>query len=208
MCVEIMKTDRSPRLILASSSPRRRSLLARAGVKFDVVDPPLDEPTEIPQESSPAGQAEALAYFKARAVADQYPRAVVLAADTLVATSEGVLGKPSDQAQARSMLHRLSGTRHQVITGVAMVGPGTRREITSATTYVTMREMTEEQIEAYIASGEWVGKAGAYAIQETADRYIETLEGSFTNVVGLPMELVLEMLQRSVENISANKGLT
>ena len=104
------------------------------------------------------------------------------------------MGKPANVAEAGSMLSSLSGTRHVVITGVAILAPGGVRIIAAETTYVTMRKMTEAEIEGYIASGEWDGKAGAYAIQETADRFVEKLEGSFSNVVGLPMELVGRML--------------
>ena len=92
------------------------------------------------------------------------------------------------------MLETLSGSRHAVITGVALLGPGPRRLIASDTTHVTMRRMTDDEIQAYLDSGEWQGKAGAYAIQETADRFVTSVEGSFTNVVGLPMELVRRML--------------
>ena len=92
------------------------------------------------------------------------------------------------------MLRHLSGTRHAVITGVALLGPDGRQRIDSETTFVTMREMTDDEVEQYIASGEWIGKAGAYAIQETADRFVDKIEGSFSNVVGLPVELVGRMV--------------
>ena len=184
-------------LILASSSPRRRTLLSEAGVAFRAVDPPVDEPAELAGCLSPQRLAEALAYFKARAVAERHSEAMVLGADTVVAAGGDVLGKPENADHARAMLACLSGTRHQVITGVALLGPGRRRMIRSAVTHVTMKPMSEKDIDAYIASGEWQGKAGAYAIQETADRYIEKVEGSFSNVVGLPMELTLAMLEQS-----------
>lgn len=182
------------RLILASSSPRRGKLLAEAGYEFEVVRPPILEPDETLGRLPASQQAEALAYFKAREVADQHPDACVLGADTIVAVNDRILGKPADQADAREMLGVLSGSRHTVITGVAMLGPGERRLIASESTHVTMRQMAQEEIEAYIGSEEWVGKAGAYAIQETADRFVVHVEGSFSNVVGLPMELVGRML--------------
>lgn len=185
------------KLVLASSSPRRRMLLAEAGYDFDVVDPPIEEPADLGSELSPAERAEALAYFKARSVADGMGRAYVIGADTVVASageSAQVLGKPADRVDAERMLRSLSGTRHQVITGVALLGPGARRQIASDLTHVTMRPMTDAQIEAYIESGEWIGKAGAYAIQETADRFVDKIEGSLTNVVGLPVELVIRMI--------------
>jgi len=172
-------------------------LLAEAGYDFEVVDPPIEEPTGLGPALSPVERAEALAYFKARSVADGKPRAYVIGADTVVATagkSAKVLGKPADRVEAERMLRDLSGTLHQVITGVALLGPGGHRQIASAVTHVTMRPMTDAEIEAYVESGEWIGKAGAYAIQETADRFIERIEGSLTNVVGLPIEMVTRMI--------------
>ncbi len=182
-------------IILASSSPRRKSLLAEGGIAFTVVEPPLEEPSSLPAEMSPAQVAEATAYFKARSVAQCHCDKLVLGADTVVAAADGgILGKPADRNDARAMLETLSGSRHSVITGVALLGPGPRRLIASETTFVTMRRMSESEIVAYLDSGEWQGKAGAYAIQETADRFITSVEGSFSNVVGLPMELLERML--------------
>ncbi len=184
------------RFILASSSPRRRQLLREGGIDFQAVSPSLQEPAggQI-SHLRPSQQAEALAYFKARAVADQFPESTVLGADTVVVAEDGqVLGKPSDAQQAREMIERLSGTRHSVITGVALLGPGDRRHIASSTSYVTMLEMTADEIQRHIDSGTWEGKAGAYAIQETGDKFIDTVEGSLTNIMGLPMELVEQMI--------------
>jgi len=189
-----MSDEAHKQLVLASSSPRRRTLMGQAGYQFDVIEPPLEEPCEAVEHVAPSQQAEALAYFKARAVADACPGRCVLGADTIVATGDHVLGKPADEAEAREMLKGVSGTRHAVITGVALLSDQSHRLISSDVTYVTMRPMTDGEIDAYIASGEWVGKAGAYAIQETADRFVDSIEGSFTNVVGLPMELVGRMV--------------
>ena len=185
------------RLILASGSPRRRQLLTEAGIAFEAVQPSIAEPDEHLRDLAPAAQAEALAYFKARAVADKHPGALVLGADTLVAAGRTVIGKPADADDARRMLRSLSGTRHAVITGVALIHLDGQRTIASELTWVTMRPMSDEDIEDYIASGEWVDKAGAYAIQETAERFVESLEGSFSNVVGLPMELLRRMLAQA-----------
>ena len=182
------------RLVLASTSPRRRALMARAGYRFDVVAPIIDEPDQAAESIAPARQAEALAYFKARTVSDLCPGRFVLGADTVVATDGRVLGKPADPAEAREMLTGLAGTRHAVITGVALLAGQRQRLIASDVTYVTMRRMTGSEIDDYVVSGEWIGKAGAYAIQETADRFVESIEGSFTNIVGLPMELVGRMI--------------
>ena len=184
------------RFILASSSPRRRQLLRDGGIDFQAISPPFHEPVGgLLSRLPPSQQAESLAYFKARAVADRCPEAMVLGADTVVAAADGqVLGKPDGPQQAREMIEQLCGTRHAVITGVALLGPKQRRHIASVTSYVTMREMTAAQIQDYIDSGEWQGKAGAYAIQEPGDKYIDSVEGSLTNVMGLPMELVQQMI--------------
>lgn len=200
----IQATDKQ-RLILASGSPRRLALLREAGHAFDVSPPPIAEPNEDLSSLSPAARAEALAYFKARSVAERQPCAWVLAADTIVALDGTVLGKPADVEDARRMLGMLSGTRQAVITGVALLGPCGRRLIASDTTYVTMRRFADDELEEYVHSGEWEGKAGAYAIQETADRFVTRVEGSFTNVVGLPMELVERMLAEMSEHPDAHK---
>ena len=194
------------RLVLASSSPRRRQLLAEAGYDLVVVSPSIQEPAGALENLAPSQQAESLAYFKARAVAAERPDDVVLAADTVVAVGDRVLGKPADRAEAEGMLRALSGTRHRVITGMALLWPDDRRLIASATTYVTMRKMSEQEIQQYLGSGEWIGKAGAYAIQETADRFVESVEGSFTNVVGLPMELLERMIQQHDNAPGARKA--
>ena len=191
-----MSDEATRHLVLASSSPRRRTLMGQAGYEFDVVAPPLEEPAQAVEHLAPSQQAESLAYFKARAVADACPGRCVIGADTVVATGDHVLGKPADEAEAREMLKGVSGTRHAVITGVAMLTDETHRLIASDVTYVTMRKMTDGEIDDYIASDEWIGKAGAYAIQETADRFVDSIEGSFTNIVGLPMELVERMIHR------------
>ena len=185
---------RALRLILASSSPRRRRLLAEAGFDFEVRPPPVEEPSDLAAELPPARRAEALAYFKARRVADQCPQAYVLGADTIVAAGGRILGKPGDRQEAEAMLRCLSGTRHEVITGVALLAPGGHKRIASESTFVTMRPMSDEEIDEYLASGEWIGKAGAYAIQETADRFVDRIEGSWSNVVGLPIERVGRMI--------------
>ena len=183
-------------VLLASSSPRRRDLLAEAGIAFEVAPPDMDEPAwSMPLP--PVAQAEALAYFKARSVWARHRDRAVLGADTIVAVGRERIGKPSDIDEARRMLERLSGSRHAVITGVALLLPGQGRRIASDTTYVTMRPMSEAEIESYLDSGEWEGKAGAYAIQETADRFVTRLEGSFSNVVGLCVERVVDMLSQA-----------
>ncbi len=160
---------------------------------FEVIAPPLEEPSEDTRNLGPAQQAESLAYFKARSVADLHPHCRVIGADTVVALGDKTLGKAKDKSEARWMLHSLSGTRHAVITGLALLGPHDERLLASEVTWIQMKPLSEQDVEAYVASGEWIGKAGAYAIQETAERFIELVDGSFTNVVGLPMELLERM---------------
>lgn len=183
-------------LVLASASPRRRELLAQTGVPFEVVAPTLPELREL-AELPPTQQAEALAYFKARTVHDANPTRWVLGADTLVVLDRQVLGKPRDRDHAREILLALTGTRHQVITGVALLGPD-RRLIASDTTFVTMRKMSPQELNEYLDSNQWVGKAGAYGIQEVGDRFVTKIEGSFSNVMGLPTELVTRMLHQAL----------
>ena len=181
------------KIILASGSPRRAELLARMGYAFDVVVPRIDERSR--PGADPAAEAVRLAVAKADAAARLGAPGIVVAADTLCALEGEVIGKPRDREHARAMLRRLSGTRHHVITGVCVLDTRTARRVAeSVSTAVTMRPMTEQQIEAYVSSGEADGKAGAYAIQETADRYVVRLEGSFDNVVGLPTERLAEIL--------------
>lgn len=197
-------------LVLASASPRRHELLGGTGLEFEIE--PADADETIQHELGAGAIAEDLALRKARIVAERRrgaspkARALVLGSDTVVVLGDDgdpgrrFLEKAADEAEARSMLSALSGTRHRVITGVAVVsaGPSGPSEVSDhETTWVTMRAITEAEIEAYVASGEWRGKAGAYAIQETADRFVDHLDGGgFDNVVGLPVERTLRLLAR------------
>ena len=189
-----------PSFILASKSPRRREMLTEAGYRFRAVAPRVSEPAYIPPGVPPAQLAEALAYFKARSVAEILPHEIVLGADTVVTSARRTFGKAADAGEARYMLRGLSGMCHSVTTGLAILTPAppgrTRpcRYIASDTTVIVMRHLSDEEIDAYVASGEWRDKAGAYAIQETADAFVDHIEGSYTNVVGLPMELLERML--------------
>ena len=177
-------------LVLASASPRRRALLQAAGIAFRVVEPRVDE--HDPERGDPHAVALANAVRKAEAVSGD----AVLGADTVVAVGDRLLGKPRDAAHARELLAALSGTTHRVVTGVALVAGG-RTRTRSVETRVTMRPLSPAEIEAYVASGEAMGKAGAYAIQETADRFVTALDGPFDNVVGLPVDAVRELLEES-----------
>jgi len=187
-------------LILASASPRRAQLLADSGYQFEIVQPQLAEPEEYTPQTPPVQHAEALAHYKARCVANicDRPDPIVLAADTVVAYQGRLYGKPVDADDARAILSSLAGTTHQVITGVTVLRPARKqRLIGHELTRVTMRPMSPEVLDRYIASGAWQGKAGAYGIQDRGDAYVERLEGSFTNVVGLPMSLVARMLDKA-----------
>lgn len=193
-----MMLSGTPRLILASGSPRRSQLLADDGHAFEVVRPPLNEPDETGPQTPPVQYAEASSYYKARSVATMrdWPDVVILSADTVVAYQDRIYGKAEDADEARFILSTLAGTRHQVITGVTVLRPTTGlRLISHELTHVTMRPMAPDVLDRYIASGAWQGKAGAYGIQDRSDAYIEHIEGSFTNVVGLPMSLVAGMLR-------------
>ena len=190
-------------LVLASGSPRRQELLRNAGISF--VIQPADIP-EIPLPAEPPQVfAERLAREKALVVLQQLPRDTVLGADTVVLVDGQILGKPSDPEDATRMLRLLSGRSHRVITGVCLVGPelgsGSRErrvsfiDVRSETTLVTMDSLSEDDICSYVASGEPMDKAGAYAIQGIASRWISRIEGDYFNVVGLPVALVWRMLK-------------
>jgi septum formation protein len=199
-----VKTKR--RLVLASASPRRKALLESAGYVFDILPVEVDE--SIPVTMAPPEGAVEVARRKAGAAAERAGDALVIAADTIVVTPRGgILGKPRDLAHARAMLADLSATTHTVITGVFVrdTRNGASRGRAVATEVVFGR-MSPEEIEEYVASGEAMGKAGAYAIQETGDRFVTELRGSFTNVVGLPMETVEELLSELAPAIEPEGG--
>jgi septum formation protein len=180
-------------LVLASASPRRAELLRLAGYRFTVSHADLDE-TPHPGEA-PAAYVQRLAEAKAAAVAGRHPDALVLGADTTVVVDGDILGKPVDAADAAAMLTRLQGRVHEVLTGVAVAGPGGRASAVAATR-VWFAPMSAGEIADYVASGEPMDKAGAYAIQGLASRYVERIEGSHPNVVGLPVAVVHALLRR------------
>ena len=179
-------------LVLASRSPRRAELLTAAGISFVVRTADIDETPRA--DENPTEYVMRLAIEKAHAV----PRAageVVLAADTTVVLDSAIMGKPEDSVEATRMLTALSGLRHEVITGVCVLDD--EREISDfARTSVWFAPLSGEEIAAYVASGEPMDKAGAYAIQGLASRFVERIDGSYSNVVGLPVELVYRILNR------------
>ena len=181
------------KIILASSSPRRRQLLIEGGYEFEIIEPTADE--VAPPGLSPVDHARHLARLKARSVAGTLRSGLVLGADTVVALGDQIIGKPRDAEDAVRILSMLSGTTHACITALCLVDAATGREVCdAASTAIRMRRVPLAEIEAYVATGECFGKAGAYAIQETADAFIERTDGSFSNVVGLPLEVLAEML--------------
>jgi len=188
-------------LVLASASPRRQELLRNAGILFTVQPADIDE---LPLAGESALEcAKRLAREKALAVFQNNPKSYVLGADTVVAVDDLILGKPRDAEDAARMLRLLSGRTHAVITGVCVVRPvvsgqwsvASHTNVASETTLVTMCEISDNEIHDYIVTGEPMDKAGAYAIQGRASRWIPRIEGDYSNVVGLPVALVYAMLR-------------
>jgi septum formation protein len=186
-------------LVLASASPRRQELLRNAGIDF--IAHAVSIP-EVPQTGEqPHAFAERLAREKAAAVGEPALGNFVLGADTVVVVDGQILGKPGDRADAGRMLRLLAGRSHRVITGVCLQSPQTRKsdgsppDVRSETTLVTMDALTDAEIRSYVATGEPMDKAGAYAIQGMASRWITRIEGDYFNVVGLPVSLVWRMLR-------------
>lgn len=182
-----------PPLILASASPRRRFLLRLLDLPFRVRVSGMPE-TRRPGET-PRALALRLARSKARAVARRLPGACVLGADTVVSLGRRVLGAPRGRSEAEAMLRLLSGRRHQVWTGVALAGPRGRLRLLAASTRVSVARLSEADLRAYLDCGEWRGKAGAYGIQGRFAAWVRRLEGSYTNVVGLPLDPVRRLLR-------------
>jgi len=180
-------------LILASASPRRRDILRRLGLSFEIRPSQVDE-QEIPSEE-PAALAERLSVSKARQVAQGVSRGTVIGSDTVVAVGRCSLGKPESARDACRILAYLSGKEQQVISGLCLIHRPTEIMLTGHdVTRVFTRPMSTRQIEDYVATGECFGKAGAYAIQETGDRFVDRIEGSFDNVVGFPTELFVTLI--------------
>lgn len=182
-------------LILASASPRRQELLREAGIPIEI------HPAHILEEQregeGPLDYALRLAREKAEAVAGKFPGRFVLGADTIVVVGNEVLGKPRDREDAARMLRLLSGREHSVTTAVSLISASGQKATRAASTKVFFRELAEDEIQQYIATGEPMDKAGGYAIQGGAGRWAIRMEGEFSTVVGLPLALVSEMLRAS-----------
>jgi septum formation protein len=183
-----------PPLILASASPRRAELMRQLDLDFQVV--PSDAAEILDDQLSPLELCQLNAHRKARVIAKKHPDALVLGADTLVFLEGEIMGKPADVAEARRMLGRLQGRTHQVVTGVSLIHWRALRERTFAiSTAVTFHPLTTGQINVYLSKMNPLDKAGAYAIQEHGDTIVSGISGSFSNVVGLPLEMLKEEIR-------------
>lgn len=190
-------------LVLASSSPRRADLLRAAGVPFVIRSVPVDE--ALRPDERPHDYVRRLALAKASAVeaaADE----LVLGADTVVLSAGACLGKPGGAAEAAAMLRLLAGRTHEVLTGVALVFRGTELAVDAATTKVTFAPMSEADIAWYVATGEPYDKAGGYAVQGLASRFVTGIDGSYSNVVGLPVQLVCRLVTQAGGNLLVGGG--
>ena len=179
--------------VLASASPRRVELLRQIGIEPDRIDPAAIDERAVPGEA-PAAQALRLAVLKARTVMPRHPGAWLLAADTVVACGRRVLPKPQDEATARKCLELLSGRRHRVHSGIAVATPNGRLALRRVESRVALKRLSESEIAAYLATGEWRGKAGGYAIQGRAATLVSWVSGSYSNVVGLPLYETAQLL--------------
>jgi len=193
-------------LILASASPRRRQLMSEAGYEFEVVLPDVDESAFDADQTNPVEYAKKLALAKAKSVSRKHPDSFVIGADTIVDFAGRVIGKAVDAEEAEQITRKLFSEPHKVITGIAIVRHSDGTELVqSDSTTVYPKKMTAEQIADHIKGGSWQDKAGAYAIQETGDEFVEKIEGSMTNVMGLPMELLESLLAEL--NVSVKREL-
>lgn len=193
---EKMNAKQPFRLILASGSPRRRELLSQMGYEFEIIVPDVDE--HVPGHARDV--VRILAERKAGAVSADCESGVIVASDTLVSLDGAALGKPADADDARRMLRALSGRTHEVFTGVCLMDAKSgRRESRVVRTGVRFRPLSDAEIDAYIAGGEPMDKAGAYAIQGGAHGFVEALEGSYENVIGFPVDDIREMLAAFTE---------
>ena len=181
------------RLVLASASPRRLDLLRQIGIEPDDIDPAdLDEAPKSGE--MPRALAGRLALEKAQSIAERHSDSFVLAADTVVALGRRPLGKPEDDTQARHYLGALSGRRHRVYGGIALIGPGGTEHTRVVTTQVQFKKLSDRELSLYLSCSEWQGKAGGYAIQGRAAPFIQALHGSYYNVVGLCLHTVDKLL--------------
>ncbi|MDB5360661.1 MAG: septum formation protein Maf [Rhodospirillales bacterium] len=182
-----------PRLVLASASPRRVDLLTQIGYPPDLIAPADIDETPLKDET-PARHAERLAVEKARRIAADHPTDFVLGADTVVACGRRILPKAEDPATARKCLTLLSGRRHRVFGSVALIGPDGKLALRRVQSAVAFKRLSDAELDWYLASGEWHGKAGGYAIQGLAARFVREIVGSYSNIVGLPLFETTQLL--------------
>ena len=192
-------------LILASTSPRRRELFALLGIPFDVKSPSFEERL-VPGRPA-IEQVQSFAHGKAQSVARQEPEAIVLGSDTVIELDHDVLGKPADLAEARAMLRRLAGRDHHVRTAVSLVCSARAIDVVAlSTSVVRMRPFDERMHERYLATGESLGKAGAYSIQGEGGDLVDSIDGDFTTVVGLPLRMVAQLLTQAGVRVPVDLG--
>ena len=192
-----MQGKQFPKMVLASASPRRKELLAQAGYNFIIEKSDIDESQFSTKNIEPYKYAEQLALAKAKDVAQNHPDKIVLGADTIVDFRKTIIGKAADENDAKNIIEKLFSESHKVITGVAIIKLNEGIElVTHDVTIVHPKKMSPEQINNLLGTGSWKDKAGAYAIQENGDEFVERIEGSMTNVMGLPMELVQKLLEK------------
>jgi septum formation protein len=192
-------------LILASTSPRRRELLALLGIPFDVKSPSFEERL-VPGRPA-IEQVQSFAHGKAQSVARQEPEAIVLGSDTVIELDHDVLGKPADLDEARAMLRRLAGRDHHVRTAVSLVCSARAIDVVAlSTSVVRMRPFDERMHERYLATGESLGKAGAYSIQGEGGDLVDSIDGDFTTVVGLPLRMVAQLLTQAGVRVPVDLG--
>lgn len=189
-------TVKTPHLILASASPRRAALLSQIGLTFDIhPSDAVEPPYSVYANKSASAVTQELALLKASSITKHYDNGLIVGADTLVSLDGKLLGKPTDDEDALAMLTSLSGTFHEVVTGVALIDALTgHKSVWSETTQVYFRELHSTEIAAYIASGETSDKAGAYGIQGRGAAFVKRIEGCYFNVVGLPLASLVEYL--------------
>ncbi len=181
------------RLILASNSPRRIALLKSLGYQFDIMPHRIEEHGY--GNDLPTMLVQRLAFLKASDVAKRVDNAIIVSADTIVLHNKNIFSKPKDTHDARRILSILSDSEHDVVSGVCVIeAPSKKKLLRTAQTHIKMKRITEEEIEMYIRSGEPMDKAGAYAIQGMGRKFIEKIDGSYSNAVGLPLEILQEML--------------
>ena len=185
------------KIILASGSPRRKDLLTDAGIKFDIDVSDYEE--DMTLDLSPRELAKHLSLGKASAVANRHKNAIIVAADTFVVLKGEVLGKPHTKEKAKEMLKKLSGQIHSIITGFTIIDTETGKTISEAQeSKLYFREILPEEIDEYVDSGEPLDKAGAYAVQGGGGKFVEKIEGDYTNIIGIPMKAFLEKFKKIV----------